>query len=493
MQTPPRQPNILLILADQFRADCLGAAGNPVIKTPNLDGLAAGGTLFSQCFCQAAPCGPSRMSLYTGRYMCSTRSIDNMTPLVDADENLAMYLKRAGYGTGILGYNDYAVDPRILPDGDSRKTSLNYDNFLPGFDYVYDHEYYSPEYFAYLRERGYPEEWCGPRICSEHDVPPGGPEEHLPLRFPARYAEEDSEAQFLAGKAVAQISAQRNCPWFLSVNFIKPHPPLICPAPFNDMYDPADMPAPNATEKELTSSHPYFDTVDRQAATLSGQHLRELQACYYGMISEVDTCVGKILDAVKASGQWDNTVIVFTSDHGEYLGDHHFTGKGHFYDGTMRIPLIVRDPSSAAMGVRDDGLVELIDLAPTILDLVGVPCPAFVQGCSILDRCQAPGEHTGKDGIHFEFSFRNRFKADAATNPDECLLWVLRDERFKYVQFGLDWPPLLFDLITDPDEQTDVAQRPEAAPVLAEYARRMLRWRMKNEDQRMERWAAKYR
>lgn len=197
--------NVLVVIADQFRADCIGAAGNPVIRTPNLDALAREGTLFSSAFVQCAPCGPSRMCIYTSRYMCSTRSVDNKTPLADAEENLAMHLRKAGYVTGIMGYNDYATDPRILPEGDPRKAGLSYDNFLPGFEVVYRHEFHSPEYFQYLRDKGYPERLCGPCICEEYGVPAEGPGDHLPLRYPAFYKAEDSECQFLTSRATQFI------------------------------------------------------------------------------------------------------------------------------------------------------------------------------------------------------------------------------------------------------------------------------------------------
>lgn len=137
--------NVLFIIADEFRADCLSAVGHPVVRTPNIDALAREGTLFTKCFVQTAPCGPSRMSIYTGRYLCSHQSSDNMTPLAEAEDNLAMHLRKHGMDPAIMGYNDYALDPRILPDGHPHKTSLNYDYFLPGFDVILDHEYDSKD------------------------------------------------------------------------------------------------------------------------------------------------------------------------------------------------------------------------------------------------------------------------------------------------------------------------------------------------------------
>ena len=488
--------NVLLLIADQFRWDCVGAAGNPVIRTPNLDALAADGALFTKCFCQTAPCGPSRMSIFTSRYLCSTRTVNNMTPLVDAEDNLAWYVKRGGYATAMFGYNDYAVDPRILSEDDPRKTSLRYDNAFPGFDHVYQHEHHSPAYFDHLRAKGYPEEWCGPAICTTYDVPPDGPGDHLPLRYPAHYRAEDSECQFLTTQACDWIR-QAGIGWFANVNFIKPHPPRICPAPYHDMYDPADMPPANRREDELADSHPYLQTVRRAPVLHDERDLRETRACYYGMVSEIDACAGRLIATLKETGQWDNTLVIFTSDHGEYLGDHYFTDKAHFYDETMRVPFIIRDPSpeaDATRGQRFDHFVESIDAAPTILEYLGEPIPDRFQGRSVLGQLREVGERTPRPEIHFEYDFRGHCRGDSAVNPDECILWVIRDDRYKYVQFGLEpMPPLLFDLANDPGEHRNLAADPAHAATVAACAQRMLRWRMRNEDQRMERWAAQYR
>ncbi|MBX7256762.1 MAG: sulfatase-like hydrolase/transferase [Candidatus Hydrogenedentes bacterium] len=489
--------NTLLIIADQFRWDCLGAAGNTVIRTPNLDALAREGTLFRKCFAQTAPCGPSRMCIYTSRYLCSTRSVNNYTPLADAHENVVMHIKDAGYQTAILGYNDYAVDPRILPEGDARRTSLNYENFLPGFETGLQHEYHSPEYFDYLRAKGYPEEWCGPEICSTYNVPPDGPGPHLPLRFPAHYRAEDSETSFLAGRATDYIRQRAGEGWFLSLNFIKPHPPRICPEPYHAMYDPGTMPSPARCPDELASTHPYLKLIHACPALEEESELRETMACYYGMISEVDACVGKVLDTLRATGQWENTLVVFMSDHGEYLGDHYLLDKGHFYDGAMRVPLIVRDPSQQADSMRGrvlDGFCESIDVAPTILDYLGIPVPDRFQGKSLLGVVRAEDGAQLKPRVHFEFDFRGRMPRLRDGEEDACLMWVVRNERFKYVQFGLDeMPPLLFDLENDPSELVNVAGLPEYAHAELEYCGHLIRWRMKHEDQRMERWASQFR
>ena len=489
--------NILMITADQFRHDCLGAVGNPLIQTPNLDALAGEGVLFRRHFAQACPCGPSRMCLCTGRYMCSTRSVNNMTPLTEAEDNVAWWLREAGFGPALLGYNDYAVDPRICAPGDPRKTGLDYDNFLPGFEVVLDHEQHSAEYFEYLRRQGYPADRCNSEIVSTPDVPPEGAGGHLPCHFPARYRAEDSEGRFVANRTIDYLRQPHAKPWFVSVNFVQPHPPHICAAPFHAMYDPQAMPAAVRRPEELEDAHPYLERMKRKRALLDDEHLREMQACYYGKISELDASLGLLFDALRETRAWDNTLIIFTSDYGEYLGDHHFFDKAHFYDQTMRVPCIIRDPSpeaDAARGTQLDCFSESVDIVPTVLDWAGVDVPDRVQGQSLLGHVRGAADAPAKREIHFEYDFRSKDREFADLDPYECVLWVLRDDAYKYVQFGVEsMPPLLFDVENDPREFCDLAGEAEYAPIVAEYCQRMLRWRMKNEDQRMEHWAYQYR
>ena len=484
--------NLLFIIADQWRADSLGCAGHPVVKTPNLDRLAKAGTRFEKCFVQTAPCGPSRMCIYTGRYLCSHRGVHNKTPLIDAEDNIGWWLREGGYDPHLIGYNDYAVDPRTLPDSDPRTSSLSYDNVLPGFETLVYHEYDSPEYFEDLRSKGYPDWLLTHKTVHQPKVPDEGPGDHLALRYPAHYKAEDCEARFLTNRAIDHVNGRKDSGWVLNINYIKPHPPRICSAPFNDMYDPADMPNIVRHAAELEGDHPYERLIHKNPQLQAERDLRETQANYYGMITEVDTSLGILFDALEASGQWDDTVIVFSSDHGEYLGDHYLTGKGHIYDAGIRVPLIVRDPSVEADATRGKslgGFVESIDIASTILDLMGVAIPDRVQGVSLADRIRG-SQDPGKSEIRYEKDFRQIPGAD----PDECLLWVIRDDAYKYVQFADPaFPPFLFDLAADPGESTNIAGLPENAPVLLDYCQRLLRWRMKHEDQRMQHWASQFK
>ena len=481
--------NVLFILADQFRADSLGCVGHPVVQTPNLDMLASSGTLFTQCFVQTAPCGPSRMCMYTSRYPCSHRVLNNKVPLIDAHENVGVFLRDAGHKPTQIGYHDYAVDPRILPPDDPRTARPNYNNVQPGWDSLVYHEYDSPEYFEDLRQKGYAEDLLNHNAIHKPNVPPEGPGDHLPLRYPAHYTEEDCECRFVTNRAIDHIQTNKKEGWVLNINYIKPHPPNICSAPYNDVYDPADMPVANRREDELQTDHPYLQRIHKNPKLTSDRDLRETQANYWGMITEVDTSLGLLFQSLKDTGQWDNTLIIFSSDHGEYLGDHYLTGKGQLYDATMRVPLIVRDPSSQAditRGQQLDGFAESIDHAPTMLDYLDIDIPDRFQGTSVLDRVR--GNTESKTEIHFEKDIQGEV-ADIAPDPDRRLLWVVRDNNYKYIQFADEAiPPLLYDLNQDPGEYHNLAEEPNHMKTVLKYCQKLLRWRMKNEDQRMAHW-----
>lgn len=494
--------NVLFILADQFRADCLGSSGNSIVRTPNLDRLADQGVRFARCFNQTAPCGPSRMSIYTSRYMCSTRAVANMTPLRDAEENWGYVLRQSGFDPGLIGYNDYGVDPNSVPEDDPHRRGLSYDNVLPGFQRVYYHEYDSPEYFQWLRDQGYPEELCNHSAIHSPAVPDSGPGDHLSCHYPAHYKAEHSECRYVTQKAVEYIKRpdfeDRERGWVLSLNYIKPHPPNINCEPYRSMFAAEEMDSAIRRIEELNSDHPYIRNAIGTGHHVDDQHLKEFRACYYGMIAELDDNLGIVFDTLEKTGQWEDTLIVFSADHGEQLGDHYLVGKGHFYDGAMHIPCIIRDPSNKAGHTRGtvvDHFVESIDLGPTVLDWLDVDSPDRFQGKSLLGSLYGEDDFEFKEEIHYEFDYRSSARAiDSDTEMDKHLLWVLRTKKFKYVHFADDKiPSLLFNLEEDPEEFENIAQDPKYSSIVMDLMNRMLVWRMRCEDQRMENWASQFR
>lgn len=496
----PARRNVLFILSDEFRPECLHGTWAGLVETPHLDALAREGVLFERCHCQASPCAPSRMSIHTGRYMCSTGTVDNMTPLADGSDNMGMWLRRQGLDPCISGYNDYALDPGTLPAGHPHGHSLCYDYFLPGYRVVLDHEYDSPEWYSHLRDQGYPAELCNRQAMQSTAVPAQGLNGHLPCHYPARYRAEDSEAHFLTGKTIDFMDENRGKGWFINVNYIKPHPPYLSPAPYNAQYAPGAVPAPIREARERNCPHPYFARMQGEYG--KGQFLdelewREIRACYLGMVAEIDGCIGRLMAALKENGEWNNTLIIFGADHGTYLGDHYLSGKPHFYEQAMRVPLIVRDPrreAGGSRGTRRLELVENVDIAPTICDFLGVPPLPRCQGSTLVPLLWGKEEAKGRQAAFFEFYYYNLLADPSGTVPAECRLWVRCGERYKYVIFGeRALPPLLFDLQEDPGEFNDLAERAEYSEVCRRAGEDLIRWRIRCEDLRMEDWARQYR
>ena len=209
-----------------------------------------------------------------------------------------------------------------------------------------------------------------------------------------------------------------------------------------------------------------------------------MRATYCGLMSEIDDQLGRVFDHLKATGQWDDTLIIFTCDHGEQLGDHHLLGKIGYFDESYRIPMIVRDPrpeANATRGTVVERFTETIDTMPTILEWLGLPVPRQCDGSSLLPFCEGETPAGWRTEVHYEFDFRDLHysKPESALGVamDKCGLAVVQDEAFKYVHFAA-LPPLFFDLRNDPGQLVNRAGDPAYAARMGEYAARMLTWRL---------------
>ena len=489
---------VLLITADQWRGDTLGAVGHPVVRTPNLDSLARDGTLFARHFAQASPCGPARACLLTGRYLMNHRTVGNGTPLDARHTNIALEARRAGYDPTLFGYTDTTVDPRGLPPSDPRLRT--YEGVLPGMTAGLVVPEDAKPWLAHLRARGY-----GDLTAETAYRPQEGALGDRGVTFaPAAYGADDSDTAFVVGEALRWLSVRAGEPWFLHLSLLRPHPPWIAPEPYNALYDPAAMPRPvRAADRTAEGAqHPFLDWLlgflPREqffpdgagpASAASERDTLQARATYCGLMTEVDHHLGRLFDFLKASGQWDDTLIVFTSDHGEHLGDHHLFGKLGYFDQAMHIPLIVRDPSrDGGHGRQVDRFTESVDVLPTVLEWLGVPVPAVADGDSLMPFLHGGEPPRWRDAVHWELDFRNPIDLAAETalglRPDQCSLAVLRDERRKYVHFAA-LPPLFFDLEADPAELTNLAARPDRSSEMLAYAGRLLSWRMIHADREL--------
>ena len=495
--------NVLFITADQWRGDCLSSLGHPCLQTPNLDRLAADGMLFARHFAQATPCGPSRASLYTGMYLHNHRSVNNGTPLDARHTNVALEARKAGYDPALFGYTDVSADPRQhTPDDPALRT---YSGVLRGMTPVVHTDDQALPWLADLKAKGYtvPEGLLG--VYKPKDA--GAEAGRRGLTFaPAQYTVEDSYAAFLTNELIKYLSVRVDRPWFVHLSYLSPHPPFVAPEPYDAMYDPADVSRPvrAATAEEESRQHPYldhyihnqrgwgirYDHDSKNNLELDDTDVLQARATYYGMMSEVDFQLGRLLAFLDETGAYDDTLVVFTSDHGEQLGDHWQFAKYGYFDESFHIPLIVRDPRAAAQharGRRVNAFTETVDVMPTILDCLQVPIPSQCDGEPLKSFCRGETPADWRAEAHWEFDFRHFSDGNGGTalglKPDQCAFNVIRGRRYKYVHFTA-LPPLFFDLEQDPHEFHNLVDQPQYQSLVLEYAQKMLSWRM-NHDERV--------
>ncbi|OQM77296.1 alkaline phosphatase family protein [Manganibacter manganicus] len=492
------RPNVLFICADQWRADCISTLGHPNVRTPNLDALAADGVLFRNHFGQCTPCGPSRASVLTGLYLMNHRSGRNGTPLDDRHTNLALEARKAGYEPALFGYTDTSIDPRGRHPNDPVLTG--YDRgVLPGFVTPLHLPDDMGAWIADLTARGYNlpngrHDAFRPR--QPFDKPADRGFRYIPTIFPA----EHSETAFLTDSFLKWLAERRDRPWFAHFVFYRPHPPLIAPEPYNAMVDPKDvaLPVRAASVGEEKSQHPLlayeldrisepgrYDEHSPLDPVLAGDlEIRQMRAAYFGLIAEVDHHLGRIIKHLKATGEYDRTLIVVTSDHAEMLGGHHVWGKEIYFDQAFHLPLVIRDPrrvGDTTRGRQIEDFTEAVDIMPTILDWLGQPVPRACDGRSLLELIEGQQPTDWRDAVFFEHDFRTvkaqRAEGALGLSSDECSYAVIRDARYKYVHFAA-LPPLLFDLAEDPHEMNNLADRAEMAGTVLRYAQKMLSWRL---------------
>ncbi len=497
--------NILFITADQWRGDCLSIMGHPCLETPNLDRLAADGVVFRRHYAQATPCGPSRASLFTGMYLMNHRSVVNGAPLDARHPNVALETREAGYEPVLFGYTDVSADPATYEHDDPALTT--YEGLLPGITPVVHLSGGMAPWLAHLEAKGYGRFPSVGAALAAAEVfrpkfPAGGG--RGATFAPARYRAEDSHVAFLTDEAIAYIARHQRRPWFVHLSYLAPHPPFIVSEPYHARYDPADAPPPvrAPTPEQEAAQHPWlahflynqrgtgftFGVTAADHLHISRRDLRQLRATYYGMISEVDAQIGRLVDQLKASGAYDDTLIVFTTDHGEQLGDHWMLHKYGYFDQAFHIPLIVRDPDCQADGARGrivDAFTESVDVMPTILGWLGLDTPPQCDGLSLVPFCRGEAPSYWRQEAHWEYDFRNivtqRFESALGLTPDQCSLCVVRGRRYKYVHFTA-LPALFFDLDRDPHELTDLAGTPSYRHLVMEHAQKMLSWRMNHAD-----------
>lgn len=442
-----KRPNILILFTDQQRWDTIGAAGYPWMHTPNLDRLARRGVLFTHTFCNAPMCMPSRQSFLSGQYPGALGCTCNGIEMPEDVPCLQHVLKPYGYVTGNLGklhflnhanrdhrapHPPYGFDELVISDEPGC-----YDDAYPAWVAAQD-----PAAVDLCR-CSTPPAWHGPKI----EIEPR--DTHQPYAF--RGPEHLTHSAFVAAETIRFIESNRDRPFLAIAGFYAPHAPINPPQRWLDHYRDVEIPPPMMNESE------------RKHLGLSDAQWIEVRRAYAALVSHVDEQVGRILDHLDQAGLADDTLIIFTSDHGEHLGDHGQVQKGPpGLESCARVPLIISMPRQLPSDERRDELIELVDVMPTILEVVGVPIPAAVQGRSFRPLLTG-GEYQPRTSAWCEY----RMPHGHATK-------AIRTRRHRYVM-SKDGGRWLFDLEIDPGELTNRADDPSYRDVCQALSVELLR------------------
>jgi len=497
--------NVLFIMCDQLRWDYLSCYGHPHLKTPNIDALAARGVRFTRAYVQSPVCGASRMSFYTGRYVHSHGASWNGIPLKVGEMTLGDYLRPLGVQATLVGKTHMRADvegmQRLGIDPNSiigvRVSECGFDPFErdDGLHAVGPNGRYDPQiprYNQYLNDKGYGgdnpwHDWANAAEGEGNALASGWAMRHA--RKPARVSEEDSETPYMTRRAMDFMTEAGDRPWCLHLSYIKPHWPYIAPAPYNTMFGPDDVLPVVRSEDERRDPHPIYRAFMnlRVSNTFSREEVREeVIPVYMGLIKQIDDQLGELFKFMEARGLLENTLIAFTSDHGDYLGDHWMGEKDLFHDPSAKVPLIIVDPSlsaDATRGTVSDALVEVIDLAPTFLEAVGGD-PALqshrLEGRSLMPLLRGEPPAEWREHVFSEYDYSMLpVSAALGVEPSRARLFMVADKRWKYVH-AVGFRPMLYDLENDPNEFRDLGadpayegERERLARVLAQWALRV--------------------
>ena len=455
--TSKKRPHIIFILTDQQRAECLSCASHSMLKTPNIDGLATEGVRFSHAFTTSPLCTPTRMSLATGLYPHNSNLWSGEIELPVILDNYMKRLRDHGYRTAAIGKTHLHNMENV--------NFYQYEEFMHkiGWDDVYEtggtwsHIRGDNLYIRHLKQYGLHDKLS--RYLTELEAKPDSIRRFIadPLPIPAEHHLD----WFLADTAVKYLSDyDRPEPSFLFLGFQGPHEPWDAPASYYLRFDPDQIPDPI---EELSPGEWLPErsrSYQRWAQYFQPERprlLKEITASYYGKIALIDDCIGRVVEAYRRKGWWDDTVVVFASDHGEMLGDLGRLSKSVCYDSAIRVPLIVRSPDRRRAGTVFDGFVETIDIGATLLDLAGAEPMHRRDSISLLPLLR--GEVT---------AVRESILSEVHVHT------MLRNRDWKLVVGGDGLSLQLFDLVNDPHEQHNLIGHPDFKNAEQEMRSRLL-------------------
>lgn len=423
---PQTQPNILLIMSDEHGPMFSGCYGHPIVQTPHMDRLAERGVLFENAYCNSPLCLPSRMSFMTGRYISNIEVWDNDSILATNAVTWAHQLRAVGYDVVLAGKQHFVGPDKLHGFRAQLARDPHGDNRHPIFPWR--------EGVIAAKQPWQGVYQAGPGTTKEIEV------------------DDEVEAATLA---YLRDPARKEQPWAINASFIAPHFPLVAPQQYWDLYPPEEMDLPNIPPGHLETLHPVYQRMRTMFGLIdyTEEELRRARAGYYAIISYLDDKIGRMVDVLEETGQLDNTVIIYTSDHGEMAGEHGMWRKSNFYEQSSRIPMIISWPGQLPEGKRVSETVSLVDLVATVVEIAGAPTVAPLDGDSLL--ALARGEAAEWKDMAF-----SEYLAHGVIRP----MAMLRRGRFK-LNYSLDDPVELYDLEADPGEFHNLANDPAYANV----------------------------
>lgn len=478
--------NILFIMYDQLRFDYLSCAGHPHLHTPNFDRVANMGVRFTNAYVQSPVCGSSRMCYYTGRYAASHGAQWNNFPMRVGEQTVADHLRKLGMNSWIIGKTHMKADAEgmarlgLAPDTQigARQAECGFDNWCRddglwgyGPDGFYD-EKRSP-YNEYLKSKGYESEnpWADFANAGITDEQIASGWMFRNADQPANIREEDSETPWLTSETIRFVDEAEG-PWMAHVSYIKPHWPYIVPAPYHNMYGANHVPSATRHDVERENPHPVYGAYmeNKIASAFQRDEVRaKVIPAYMGLIKQCDDQLGRLLDHLEATGKMDDTMIVLTSDHGDYLGDHWLGEKDLFHEQSVKVPMIIYDPrasADAARGTTCDALVESIDLAATFVEAAGGDVPDhIIEGRSLIPWLNGETPDWRSYAIS-EYDYSATPQAvKLGVEPRNARLFMVFDGRYKLMHNAAGFRPMLFDLQEDPEEFYNIGESPDHAEV----------------------------
>lgn len=449
---------------------------------------------FDRAYVQSPVCGPSRMSTYTGRYVHSHGASWNFVPLKAGEMTIGDHLRPQGVRSVLIGKTHMRADTSgMIRLGIDPESQIGVRISECGFDpYERDDGLHpfsghdpNPRYNEHLRAEGLGgdnpwENWANSANGDKGEALSG-----WFLKYsdrPARVPDEQAETPYITSRAMDFIDEAGDQPWVAHVSYIKPHWPYIVPEPYASMYKPEHVLPVNRDEAERQNPHPVYGAMQahRVSKTFSRDRVREaVIPAYMGLIKQLDDQIGRLLHHLEAKGLRDQTMIVFTSDHGDYLGDHWMGDKDLFHEQAIRVPLIIADPDPRAdvtRGTVNSDLVEMIDLLPTFLDVYNTAqVPHILDGQSLRPALFGQ-DHAKRDNVicEYDYSFQDA-RISLGTKSRDSWLRMIFDGRWKYV-LAEGYRPMLFDHQTDPDEYHDLGGLSGYDEVKARLHEALFKW-----------------